>query len=224
MNQILYTLTLSILLPLYSTASLSTETPAEVKKQQVNNFVKPKIISRTPPNYPQKELDDGNVGVVEATFMVDKTGKTFEPIISYSSKPSFEPFALLSIRSYRYKPATLNGNPVDSISSVRVVFLVDRQDDQVSSQFNKHYKSAYKELEKETPNKSKIEKKIASMENSNNMSAYSYRHLNSIKYTYATQFADEQAQIDAIYELLLFESRTKNASAALGKELSLIHI
>lgn len=117
MNRTLYTLVLSALLSLSTTSTFSAEEES-TDKRQTNNFVAPKLIKRTPPNYPSYELNHANAGAVEITFMIDKNGKTFEPIVDYSSKPSFEPLAILALKSYRYKPATFNGEPVDSVKSI----------------------------------------------------------------------------------------------------------
>jgi len=183
----------AVLITLLSLSSSIVQSEQTTHSKDV--YTEPKLINRTSPNYPPHELEDANAGAVEVIFMVDKTGKTFEPILGYTSKPQFGIYALNAIKNYRYKPATLNGKPIDSLKRLRVDFAVQDQDDQVSQQFRKHYRTASKELSKENPNKNKIKKRINSMANSSHMSPYSYRHLNSIKHHYASLFKDEQAQI-----------------------------
>ena len=160
--------------------------------------------------------------MVEVIFMIDKEGNTFEPMVDVSSKSVFEKPALLSVKNFRYEPATLNGNPIESVKRTRVLFLVKNQDDQVSKSFYKSYKSALKELKKEDSNKLKVQGKIKSMENSQHMSPYSYRHLNSVKHAYAEKFDTKQAQIDAIYQLLLFEGHSQDSKAILDNKTRVI--
>jgi len=180
-------------------------------------FIEPETIKRASPKYPQIELDSANAGMVEMLFMVDKTGKTFEPIIQTSSHKNFETAALASLKKYKYKPATLDGIPVESVKGVRVLFLVDKQTDQVSSKFNKNYKRALKELNNEIVDQKKVEKNIIAMENSPHLSPYAFRHLNTVKHAYAKQFDTTQGEIDAIYQLLLFDKETKDAKKAFNE-------
>ena len=207
---------ISFLALFISINSHSSETVSENKAKDI--FVNANPIKRSPPKYPPQELKSGNVGMVDIFFMIDKEGATYEPVIETSSKPSFETPALSALKNYKYKPATLNGEPIESSQSVRIVFLVQNQDDKVSQHFNKHYKSAVNELNKDKPNQDKVKRKIKSMENSDHLSSYSYRHLNTVKYSYAEKFDSKQSQINAIYQLLLFESRTKTDKGALKKD------
>ena len=169
----LLTTLLLLILPL---SSQSEEAKVEIKLEEV--FISPKIVKRDNPDYPHSELRNGNAGMVDIQFMVDKEGQTFEPVIETSSRKSFETKALAALKNYQYEAATVNGQAIESVQRVRIVFLIDQQNDQVSKPFYRNYSLATKELSKEQPDINKIKKYITSMENSSHLSAYSYRHLN----------------------------------------------
>ena len=208
-------LTITLLL---SNSSISLADGIELASPQKNTFVNAKVIKKSNPKYPSVELNNANAGMVDITMMIDKNGKPFEPVVDASSRPSFEFNALRSIQNYLYEPATFNGTPIETVTKVRVIFLVARQDDKVDKKFHRNYKSALKELNKKSPDKLKIEKKIQSMENSAYLSPYSYRHLNTLKHSYAEKFSSKQAQIDALYQLLLFENKVRKDKNGLSDE------
>lgn len=201
----------------------ATEAAAEVAdKQQLkiddSGFVAASPIKRPPPQYPESELQSSNTGYVELMFMIDEKGKTFEPAIIRSSGPAFEVEALKSVARYKFDPATLNGVPVSSRDSIRIKFIVQNQKNRVHQSFGIAYKKALKELNKPNPKVKKILKQISRMENSSYLSPYAHVNLNLIKYLYSSSFATKQEQIEAINQILLFESRDIDDLIVLQKQ------
>jgi TonB family protein len=72
----------------------------------------PKVISSVEPKFPPSERTrrPRNVTVVIAC-QVDKKGVVREPYVLISAGPEFDESALDSVRSYRFAPATRNGQP-----------------------------------------------------------------------------------------------------------------
>ena len=176
------------------------------------------LINRGYPTYPESESETYNSASVLISFMVDKNGHTFEPVVINSTRKEFEKAALSALENYQFIAATYNDQVVESIQSVRILFLVNKENQEVNQQFDTVYRDAINELKKDQPNKERLITQISLMENSTHMSPYNYSNLNIIKQNYAQIFDSKQSQIDAIEELLLFESRT-NQEAALDNRL-----
>jgi TonB family protein len=88
----------------------------------VGDVTMPVHISHTNPVYPdaaRPEKMDGQV-IVEVT--VDHEGNATLPHILTSSSPIFEPPAMASAKTYKYKPATRNGQPVTVTMDLVMVF------------------------------------------------------------------------------------------------------
>ncbi|MEM7360586.1 MAG: energy transducer TonB [Pseudomonadota bacterium] len=67
-------------------------------------------------------------GYVEFSVMVNKEGKPKNETIVHSTHSKFEKSAATALKRYRYAPATMDGSPVESISSVTVFMNYDTQD------------------------------------------------------------------------------------------------
>jgi TonB family protein len=88
----------------------------------VGDVTMPDLVSRENAAYPdaaRPERLDGQV-IVEVT--VDREGKAISPRILTSSSPIFEPAALESAKTYRYKPATKQGRPVAVTMNLVMIF------------------------------------------------------------------------------------------------------
>ncbi|HVY65153.1 MAG TPA: energy transducer TonB [Gammaproteobacteria bacterium] len=73
-------------------------------------YIPAEPISRTPPDYP---LDGLKEGWVLVSFIISEEGKVIEPMIEESSDSIFDAPTLRAIKTWRYKPATLDGKPVE---------------------------------------------------------------------------------------------------------------
>lgn len=175
-----------------------------------SKFVAATLSKRGKVNYPLIELGQHNSGSVLLKFMVSKQGRTFEPVVINSTHKKFERSAISALKNYEFIPAMVGEQNVESIQSVRILFIVDNQNNEINEQFSEYYRVAASELKKTKPNKDKLLNQIMLMENSINMSHYNYRDLNIIKQNYAQIFSSKQLQIDTIEQLLLFDNQTQN--------------
>jgi periplasmic protein TonB len=68
----------------------------------------------TPPEYPDRALNDRVSGSVVVQYVVDKKGDTKEIKVTQSTPPGvFDRAAIDAIRRWRYRPAQYNGQPVE---------------------------------------------------------------------------------------------------------------
>ncbi len=81
----------------------------------------PELVSREVTPYPDAARPDRLDGQVIVEVTVDREGKATAPRLL--TPPSvFDPAALESARTYRYKPATKNGKPVAVTMNLVMVF------------------------------------------------------------------------------------------------------
>jgi len=88
----------------------------------VGDVTLPELVSRENAAYPDAARPgrlDGQV-IVEVT--VDPEGKAINPRILTSSSPIFEPAALESAKTYRYRPAIRQGQPVSVTMNLVMIF------------------------------------------------------------------------------------------------------
>ena len=71
------------------------------------------VLKQTPPKYPRASKRRSQEGWVMLSFMIRENGSVVDPIIEDSSgEPDFDKAALKAVKSWRYDPATLDGEPV----------------------------------------------------------------------------------------------------------------
>ncbi len=60
-----------------------------------------------------------------AKFLVKADGKTSVVLISSSGSPEVDDMALATLKRWKFKPATLDGKPVDSSRKIKIEFEVE---------------------------------------------------------------------------------------------------
>jgi protein TonB len=60
-----------------------------------------------------------------AKFLIKKDGKTSVALLSSSGSTEVDDIALNTLRRWKFKPATLDGQPVDSSRKIKVEFEVE---------------------------------------------------------------------------------------------------
>jgi TonB family protein len=93
-------------------AIVAQETSSILRTEEI---VGAEPIERSAPDYPRRDLENGNVGWVAMSFMVSETGEVTDAMIQASSaSKGLETAALAALRKWRYRPATVYGRPVES--------------------------------------------------------------------------------------------------------------
>ncbi|WP_299773028.1 energy transducer TonB [uncultured Pseudoteredinibacter sp.] len=117
---VLSSLTLSTLFALF--------TPLQTSAQEIASYRldKAEIIEQAQPRYPKLELGRGLEGWVVYSVIVDEKGNVIEPIlIDSSGRRNFEKNGKRAIKRMKYKPAMLNGEPIQSSDNkVRIEFNI----------------------------------------------------------------------------------------------------
>jgi protein TonB len=83
------------------------------------------LLRKTPPVYPPMALRLGLSGVVWVEATVAKDGRV-RSVRAIAGPPLLRDSAAKAVQQWRYKPALLNGNPVDTITVADVVFRPNR--------------------------------------------------------------------------------------------------
>ena len=88
----------------------------------------PRIIPRSQkqPIYPRAMATSGIEGRVLIAFVVDKEGRVKDPVVDHSNNPAFDQPAIECVLEWRFEPATVDGEPVNTRMSVPIIFGFDR--------------------------------------------------------------------------------------------------
>lgn len=160
---------------------------------------------RAPPYYPKKQVDNGNDGVVELNFMVNKEGYTSDPMVTGSSRKSFEREAVVAASRYRYKPTIINGETVAHFESIRIIFEMQYSTHRASKSFTKLFNSTLELLVSEqTIDKNKIAKLISKLEKKRFQTLASEGRLSYLKFKFAIKFGNFLEHLEAAEHLDMF--------------------
>lgn len=183
------------------------------------DFMRPEILSRGKLFYPTSMRGKSHSGMVELSFMVDKTGQVYAPLVTRSSDARFEKSAIAGVLKYKFKPAMLNGMPIDSHFEARIFFLMNAPKGSVSAAFFSSYDAVRKELDKAEPSQKKVRGRIRRMKNAFNLNEYSIAHLALAEYNYASKFSDSNTQLEALKKLRMYDGRATDSKSLLGEEI-----
>ena len=86
-----------------------------------------RLIHRVSPAYPADALEEGISGTVELEAIVSFDGRIRDLKLT-SGHPLLAPAAIEAVKQWRYSPTRLNGNIVEVISSVEVIFKIQLLD------------------------------------------------------------------------------------------------
>ena len=206
------------------TALALTLTVPGISVAKAANFQPPQLKQAVKPVYPQSgrtgksASSSEDSGVVELAFMVDKSGKANEIIVTRSTMAKFDESAIKALSRYQFEPATLDGKPVDSRASINVLFKFSAMDANAmsgarSSQrllldheapqlFDNYYKRFFTALDKDKADKEDADHLIKQMQRLDDQTFASLAYTAQAKSRFADQFGDLQQRIDAYSELL----------------------
>ena len=94
----------------------------------IGGNVKPsRLVSKTDPVYPPDLKQQGVTGRVIVQSVISKDGSVLSPrVVNTDVHPALAQAALDAVKQWRYEPSLLNGEPVEVISTVTVVFELDK--------------------------------------------------------------------------------------------------
>jgi TonB family protein len=124
-------------------APLGAQEPAPAPSGIGDIYIPAEPLNRSAPTYPASSLSSRREGWVLVSFIISEEGEVIEPMIEDSSNPDFDAPTLRAIRKWRYKPATVDGTPVEQ-SMVQTMIRYKLADAKgASSSFVKKYRAAY---------------------------------------------------------------------------------
>lgn len=82
------------------------------------------LLQQTQPVYPPELLQQGVEGTVRLRTTISRDGVPVNPHVLNSDEidPRFAEAALKAVRQWRYQPTKLNGEPVDTETTIDVMF------------------------------------------------------------------------------------------------------
>ena len=78
------------------------------------------------PEYPYELRVRGIEGTVWVEFLVDESGRVYNPVVLRATAPGFEEAVLRAVTKWRFEPGLKKGRPVRYRVSIPVVFSLDR--------------------------------------------------------------------------------------------------
>jgi TonB family protein len=105
-------------------APAPTVTASAPRRIPVGGNVQPfKLLAQPRPQYPPELQQQGITGTVVIRAIIGKTGEVLQPqVINTTAHPGLVQAALDAVRQWRYDPARLNGEPVETLTTVTINF------------------------------------------------------------------------------------------------------
>lgn len=94
---------------------------AQEKLKVASDLQQAKLVSSSMPAYPVLAKRGRVEGTVRLTATIDKEGKV-EKLETVSGHPILEQAAIEAVKKWRYRPTMLNGEPVEVVTTIDVVF------------------------------------------------------------------------------------------------------
>lgn len=77
------------------------------------------------PDYPRDLRNQGVSGVVMVKVTIDEQGNVTATVVSKSSNPGFDQFAMDAVKKWKFKPGLQDGNPVSMTVTIPIKFVAD---------------------------------------------------------------------------------------------------
>src|SRR6266511_2687895 len=86
----------------------------------------PVVIRRVNPSYPDGARQHNITGIVIVEVLIDKNGRVKDAVVLKPLPLGLDQAALDAVRKWQFQPGTLNGEPVDVIFNLTIIFLLCR--------------------------------------------------------------------------------------------------
>ena len=114
-------------------------TEEETNIVDIEGFERAEPILKENPRYPRDKQITSEIGWTIVNYMVDPSGNIYDVTVKSSSgDKSFDKVSIKAAEKYKYKPASVNGIPVDSSYSTTITFDFSDGDDAVTSYFRSY--------------------------------------------------------------------------------------
>ena len=100
--------------------------PAGPRRVRVGgNAVPAKLVYQVKPEYPEELRSRGIVGDVILHAVISKEGTVLSPTSVSSPDPQLTEAAIFAVRQWRYQPSLLNGEPVETTTTITLNFQLE---------------------------------------------------------------------------------------------------
>ena len=107
----------------------------------IEGFEHAEPILKENPKYPREKQLKGEIGWTIVNYMVDPSGNTYDITVrSSSGERSFDRAAIKAAEKYKYKPASVDGVPVDSSAATKITFdlMKKKKEEGVTKKFGRY--------------------------------------------------------------------------------------
>ncbi len=101
-----------------------SDTPADMVRAEYDVAV-PRFVSKMFPEYPAAARWRGIQGVVLVDYIIGKNGNVKDVIVLEEAHPLLAKAAVKAIMRWRFRPTRVNGEPVDVIHKLAIVFQLE---------------------------------------------------------------------------------------------------
>lgn len=167
-----------------------------------DTFVRWSVEQAALPEYPARALREGAEGYVDLAFMVDKEGRAQQATIARAlGRKEFEGAALTALQNIRFKPATLDGVPVEAAGSYRYYFTLDGTSTG-TRRFMERYNAFRASLE--SGEAEQIDAALAALEAVGSSNHYEHAYLYFARFNRAQSLGSEREQMEYLHGALSF--------------------
>jgi protein TonB len=115
-----------LVLVLVMLACTSTPPARRAVSTPAGDVVVPVVLHQVEPDYPADLRRAGIGGVVIVSATITKDGKVADTVVMKSPNPVLDQLAVAAVRKWQFKPATINGEPVEVKYMATVTFHARR--------------------------------------------------------------------------------------------------
>ncbi len=166
-------------------------------KDAMKIYHKAMPVERAAPHYPERARARNNEGWVILSFVVDEQGSPNSPIVVESAgSDSFERAAARALMKSTFKPATLNGEPIESCDNQYKYTFAMSGKTGASKRFISQYNRGTKLLEQ--GDLTKVKEIIDQLPNQHHFSHYEDNWLQWLTALYYAELGDGQSELIAL--------------------------
>jgi len=190
----------------------------DVKEREI--FNSPVVVESPSLSYPRAEARKGVEGWVVLNFMVDKEGRVFEPsIVGSTGSKSFENRAMKAVEGARYKPANIDGEPVEGSAAMRFNFKLEGGSIGAKNKFVRAHKKFIKAIKNNDQETARTF--IDKYRDESDLNDYERAYLNFNRASYAANYGTKIGEMRHLNRALLFEGTYDDNRHFLPSELML---
>lgn len=205
---------------LFIFAIIFSQSVISLEEKKVKIYTSPVMLEVTGPSYPQSEGRKGVEGWVVVNFMVSAEGNIFEPsIVGSTGSKKFEDNALKALEGGKYKPASLDGKPVEGSSYIRFQYSLENKWVGARNRFVNRHKRFVKAIRDN--DKKNAKKFIDRYRDESDLNNYERAYLNFDRASYAKLYGTKLEEMRYLNTALLFEGDYDDDSRFLPPELIL---